>query len=145
MKNALTGKGAARGFTGVMFLAALVTLTLVAAIPPNATVVPAAKPVPVRVTTVPPAAGPNAGVIWVSVGCTTHCPCPLAGVGVDRLVVVPSPNSPSELAPQQTTARPVVSAHVWDQPATIDTTPLERPLAAAAVWRVVVVPSPSWP
>jgi hypothetical protein len=71
---------------------ALATLTFVAATPPNVTVAPAAKRVPPRVTVVAPNVSPADGVIWVTVGGTTHCPCPLAVVGVDRLVVVPSPS-----------------------------------------------------
>jgi len=45
-----------------------VTLTPVAAVPPRLTVVPEAKFVPVMVTAVPPAAGPEFGVIELTVG-----------------------------------------------------------------------------
>src|SRR5262245_9191784 len=47
---------------------ALVTLTPVAATPPNATVAPAAKFDPAIVTLVPPAGGPDAGVTPVTAG-----------------------------------------------------------------------------
>ena len=46
----------------------LTTTTLVAAAPPTVTVAPAAKFVPVSVTAVPPAAGPDTGDTPVSVG-----------------------------------------------------------------------------
>jgi hypothetical protein len=47
------------------------TTTLVAAVPPNVTVAPAAKFVPVIVTAVPPAGGPLFGDTLVTVGTTT--------------------------------------------------------------------------
>ena len=47
---------------------ALFTVTPVAAVPPNATVAPDAKPVPLMVTEVPPAAGPVAGLTPDTVG-----------------------------------------------------------------------------
>ena len=49
-----------------------VTTTLVAAVPPNVTVAPAAKFVPVIVTAIPPAAGPLFGDTLVTVGTTTY-------------------------------------------------------------------------
>ena len=51
---------------------ALLIVTPVAALPPNATVSPDAKPVPVMVTVVPPAAGPLVGLTadTVGAGCT---------------------------------------------------------------------------
>jgi hypothetical protein len=52
-------------------LVALATTTFVAAAPPNATVAPDAKFVPVIVTAVPPAAGPLLGDTLVNVGATT--------------------------------------------------------------------------
>jgi hypothetical protein len=45
-----------------------VTATLVAAVPPNITVAPEAKFVPVIVTAVPPAVGPVLGETLVTVG-----------------------------------------------------------------------------
>ncbi len=51
---------------------ALTTVTLVAATPPIVTVAPVVKPVPVSVTAVPPAAGPDAGLIAVTVGAATN-------------------------------------------------------------------------
>jgi hypothetical protein len=45
-------------------------LTLVAAVPPNVTVAPAAKFVPVIVTAVPPATGPLFGDTLLTVGTT---------------------------------------------------------------------------
>ena len=47
---------------------ALFTVTPVAAVPPNATVAPDAKPVPEMVTVVPPAAGPLDGLTPDTVG-----------------------------------------------------------------------------
>ncbi len=44
------------------------TATLVADVPPSFTVAPDRKPVPVMVTVVPPATGPELGVIAVTVG-----------------------------------------------------------------------------
>ena len=44
------------------------TTTPVAAVPPNLTVAPVRKPVPVMVTGVPPAVVPEVGVIAVTVG-----------------------------------------------------------------------------
>jgi len=46
----------------------LTTTTLVAAALPNVTVAPAAKPVPVIVTPVPPAVGPLFGLTLLTVG-----------------------------------------------------------------------------
>jgi hypothetical protein len=46
----------------------LVTLTPVAALPPMVTVAPVTKLVPVMVTLVPPAVGPEGGDIAVTVG-----------------------------------------------------------------------------
>jgi len=46
----------------------LTTFTAVAAVPPTLTVAPARKPVPVMVTPVPPLAGPEFGVIALTVG-----------------------------------------------------------------------------
>jgi hypothetical protein len=49
----------------------LTTTTLVAAVPPNVTVAPEAKFVPVIVTAVPPAVDPVFGLTLVTVGTTT--------------------------------------------------------------------------
>jgi hypothetical protein len=49
----------------------LTTNTFVAAVPPNVTVAPAAKFVPVIVTAVPPAVDPLFGATLVTVGTTT--------------------------------------------------------------------------
>ena len=46
----------------------LTTVTLVAAVPPRLTVAPAAKPVPVTVTAVPPLLVPELGEIALTVG-----------------------------------------------------------------------------
>ncbi len=46
----------------------LATVTLVALVPPNLTVAPAKKPVPVMVTAVPPVVGPVLGAMAVTVG-----------------------------------------------------------------------------
>ena len=47
------------------------TVKLVAAVAPNVTAVAPVKPVPVIVTEVPPAAGPDVGEIEVTVGAAT--------------------------------------------------------------------------
>ena len=49
----------------------LTTTTFVAAVPPNVTVAPAAKFVPVIVTPVPPAVGPTLGDTLPAVGIAT--------------------------------------------------------------------------
>ena len=49
-------------------MVALVKLTEVAGMVPKATVEPAVKPVPVTVTTVPPASGPALGAMAVTAG-----------------------------------------------------------------------------
>ena len=49
----------------------LTTTTFVPAVPPNVTVAPAAKFVPVIVTPVPPAVGPTLGDTLLAVGITT--------------------------------------------------------------------------
>jgi hypothetical protein len=46
----------------------LLTLTPVAGVPPNFTVAPVRKPVPVMVTGVPPAVVPDTGEIELTVG-----------------------------------------------------------------------------
>jgi hypothetical protein len=53
-----------------VILVLLTTTTLVAAVPPNVTVAPAAKFVPVMVTAVPPAARPLFGATLLTVGGT---------------------------------------------------------------------------
>ena len=58
------------GATAVIDVAEL-TVTLVAAVDPNFTVLPEANPVPVMVTDVPPAVGPLLGLIAVTVGGAT--------------------------------------------------------------------------
>ena len=62
-----TGPAAGRGEVAISVVA-LVTVTEVAGVVPKATVEPAVKPVPVTVTTVPPASGPALGVMAVTVG-----------------------------------------------------------------------------
>jgi hypothetical protein len=51
-----------------VIVVAFTTDTLVAAVPPNVTVAPAAKFVPVMVTTVPPVVGPLFGDMLLTVG-----------------------------------------------------------------------------
>jgi hypothetical protein len=63
--------------------------------------------------------------------------------GVRPSVVVPFPNCPFELAPQQSAAPPVVTAQTWLAPALTDATPLVRPVTATGVTRVTVDPSPT--
>ena len=55
-----------------MMVVLFTTVTPVAAVPPNVTVAPAAKFVPVIVTAVPPAGGPLLGLTLVTVGTTTY-------------------------------------------------------------------------
>ena len=55
------------GLTAVMVVA-LITVRFVAAAPPKLTLVAPVKLVPVMVTTAPPAAGPEAGEMLVTVG-----------------------------------------------------------------------------
>lgn len=60
----------AAGATAVIFVA-LVTVNELAGTAPNATLVAPVNPVPVIVTVVPPAAGPDFGLIRVRVGAMT--------------------------------------------------------------------------
>jgi hypothetical protein len=55
-----------------VIVVAFTTVTPVAAVPPNVTVAPAVKPVPVIVALVPPAAGPEVGAIELTVGGGTY-------------------------------------------------------------------------
>ena len=61
---------ASAGAVAVIEVAEL-TVTLEAAVEPNLTVLPAANPVPVIVTEVPPAVGPNVGLTAATVGGVT--------------------------------------------------------------------------
>ena len=61
----------------------LISVTLVAALPPRLTLAPARKPVPVIVTAVPPLMVPDLGVIEVTVGAG------LGGLGELGLTVPP--------------------------------------------------------
>ncbi len=49
-------------------LVTVITVILVAAIPPKVTVVPGVKLVPVNVTTVPPTVDPTLGALFTKVG-----------------------------------------------------------------------------
>jgi hypothetical protein len=84
-----TAPAACAGVVAVICVA-LTTTTFVAPAPPNVTVAPVAKFVPVMVTPVPPAAGPLLGLTLVTVGagnelaanvtiCITHAPDGLKG------------------------------------------------------------------
>jgi hypothetical protein len=55
-----------------VIVVAFTTTTLLAAVPPNVTVAPAAKFVPVIVTPVPPVVGPLVGLTLLTVGATTY-------------------------------------------------------------------------
>src|SRR5438128_10964537 len=57
----------------------LTTVTLVAAVPPRLTVAPAAKPVPVTVTAVPPLLVPELGEIALTVGAEAREVCESGG------------------------------------------------------------------
>jgi hypothetical protein len=48
-------------------------------------------------------------------------------VGVDRLVVVPSPRRPPSLLPQHSTPPAAVNAHEWELPSDIDDTAVIAP------------------
>jgi hypothetical protein len=67
---AVTAPAACAGVVAVIVVL-LATTTFVAAVPPNVTVAPAAKFVPVIVTAVPPAIGPLLGDTLVTVGGAT--------------------------------------------------------------------------
>ena len=64
----VTAPAACAGVVAVIEV--LLTTTFVAAVPPNVTVAPVAKFVPVIVTPVPPATGPLFGLTLVTVGKT---------------------------------------------------------------------------
>ncbi len=66
----VTAPAACAGVVAVIVVL-FTTTTLVAAVPPNVTVAPEAKFVPVIVTAVPPAAGPLFGEAPLTVGTTT--------------------------------------------------------------------------
>ena len=66
----VTAPAACAGVVAVIVVV-FTTTTLVAAVPPNVTVAPEAKFVPVIVTAVPPAAGPLFGDTLLTVGTTT--------------------------------------------------------------------------
>ena len=72
-------------------------------------------------------------------------PRSLTATGVDWPVVLPSPNWPWPLLPQQRTAPAVVSAQLWKTPAAMAATPEPRPLTATGVDWFAVLPSPNWP
>ena len=69
---------------------------------------------------------------------------PVTWTDVNRLVVVPSPNSPGQLEPQQRTVPSVSSAHVCCDPAVIWVA-FAMPVTWTGVTRLVVVPSPNSP
>jgi hypothetical protein len=71
MTATVTAPAAWAGVVAVMVVL-FTTVTPVAAVPPNVTVAPAAKFVPVIVTAVPPAGGPLLGLTLVTVGTTTY-------------------------------------------------------------------------
>jgi hypothetical protein len=77
-----------------VILVLLATTTLVAAVPPNVTVAPEAKFVPVIVTDVPPPAGPVLGATLVMVGVTTYVN-PLLSVPLCPLTVTVTPTGPA--------------------------------------------------
>jgi hypothetical protein len=66
----VTAPAACAGVVAVMVVL-LLTTTFVAAVPPNVTVAPVTKFVPVIVTAVPPAVVPLFGLTLVTVGGTT--------------------------------------------------------------------------
>ena len=63
----VTAPAACAGVVAVIVVL-FVTTTFVAAVPPNVTVAPVAKFVPVIVTAVPPAGGPPLGATLLTVG-----------------------------------------------------------------------------
>jgi hypothetical protein len=66
----VTAPAACAGVVAVIVVL-LVTTTLLAAVPPNVTVAPVAKFVPVIVTAVPPSVDPLFGLTLLTVGTTT--------------------------------------------------------------------------
>ena len=75
----------------------LTTTTLVAAVPPNVTVAPLAKFVPVIVTAVPPATGPLFGLTFVTVGKTAYVN-PLAKLPLCPFTVTVTVTAPAACA-----------------------------------------------
>src|SRR5688572_17590407 len=70
---------------------------------------------------------------------------PSTATGVLRSVVLPSPNSPESLRPQQRAPPACVSAQVCRKPAVIALTSLLSPSTAAGLMRLSVLPSPNCP
>ena len=66
-----TGPNAFAGVVAVIEVALATTVTPVAGMPPNVTAVAPVKLVPVMVTDVPPAVGPEFGLTLVTVGAAT--------------------------------------------------------------------------
>jgi len=83
-----TAPAACAGVVAVICVA-LTTTTFVAPAPPNVTVAPVAKFVPVMVTAVPPAVGPLFGLTPVTVGTPPEVTVSVAVVWWLRLPVVP--------------------------------------------------------
>jgi hypothetical protein len=69
---------------------------------------------------------------------------PLTGAGAERLVVEPSPSSPSLLTPHACTVPSRMSATTWLAPATTRAA-LVMPTTGAGAAAASVRPSPSWP
>src|SRR5438309_1530225 len=83
--------------------------------------------------------------LWDSPAATAVTPLRvLTCTGVERLVLVPSPNCPHVLSPQAQTVASFLSARLWEAPPPMDVTPVRF-----ATWPVVMreapPPSPSWP
>src|SRR6058998_2892710 len=68
---------------------------------------------------------------------------PLTSAGVEWLSVVPSPNWPKLLRPQQYTAPPDVAPHACWSPTASEVK--AGPDTAVGIEALVVVPLPSWP
>ena len=76
---------------------------------------------------------------------TTSLVNPDTSTGVERFVVVPSPNCPWLFKPQHFTPPEVISAQAYPLPVAIAVTPLVNPDTSTGMRRSVVVPSPNCP
>jgi hypothetical protein len=70
---------------------------------------------------------------------------PTTSIGVELLVVVPLPSSPSKFEPQHFVAPVLRRAQVCSSPALSSATPLCSPLTLTGIELLVVVPLPSSP
>ena len=100
------------------------------------------KPLPLMRTAVPPVTEPERGAMALTVG---HPSRPFTAVGVDRLVVVPSPSWDHALRPQQRARPSDVSAQVKSLPAATAVATPSSPVTVLGTNPPLSVPSPSCP